>query len=428
VVREDPVRQGLLFAGTERAIYVSFNDGDYWQSLQLNLPATSMRDLVIHENDIVVGTHGRSFWILDDITPLRQLSAEVINSKAHLFHPAAAYRVRRNVNTDTPLPPEEPAGKNPPDGTIIDYFIQPSAADLVKLEIIDPAGKVLRTFSSADKPDVNVEQLGKELNVPLYWIRPPQILSAEPGMHRFVWDLRVSPPRSIHHEYPISAIPHDTPRDPRGPSVLPGTYSVRLSVGQGRGQSGAPGSEVPEQSAFVESWSLEIKMDPRVTTPTAQLEQQFALASRICEQMNATYAGLAQVRGLRSQLKELGGQAPKGDLADAIAALDQRVAPLEGTYQQFGSPSPQDSFAQLNGQFGQLLEVVDGADAVPTQTAQDAFADRQRALATVNSTWDDIKAHSVSTLNDQLLRAKLAPIDLSKTIDPQAQNSVEDEP
>ncbi len=429
VVREDPERQGLLFAGTERAIYVSFNDGDYWQSLQLNLPATSMRDLVIHDNDIVVGTHGRSFWILDDITPLRQLTDEVVNSRAYLFHPGTAYRVHRNVDTDTPLPPEEPAGKNPPDGAIIDYYIQPPAADLVQLEIFDPSGKLVRTFSSADTPDLTMEQLGKELNVPLYWIRPPQILSAEPGVHRFVWDLRIPPPRSVHHGYPISAIPRDTPRDPRGPAVLPGTYTVKLSVGQGSGaQSGNQVSSGQDQNVFVKTWSLEIKMDPRVTTPTALLEQQFQLASRICEQMNATYLGLAQVRGLLAQLKELGRQAPKGELADAINALDQRVAPLEGSYQPFARPSTGDSFAQLNGQFGQVLEVVEGADAVPTQTAQDAFADRQRALAAVNNAWDDVKGHAVPALNDQLLRAKLAVIDLSKTVDPQSRNSAEDEP
>jgi hypothetical protein len=144
--------------------------------------------------------------------------------------------------------------------------------------------------------------------------------------------------------------------------------------------------------------------------------------------MNATYAGLAQVRGLRAQLKDLTRQAPKGDLADAITALDQKVAALEGTYKEFGPVSAQDSFAQLNGQFGKLLEVVDGADAVPTQIAQDTFVDRQRALASVNNNWDDIKGHVVPTLNDQLLRVKLPPIDLSKTVDPQLQNSAEDEP
>ena len=312
VVREDPVRQGLLFAGTEHAIYVSFNDGDSWQSLQLNLPATSMRDLVIHNDDIVVGTHGRSFWILDDITPLRQLNEQVVAANAFLFKPGIAYRVRRNVNTDTPLPPEEPAGKNPPDGAIIDYTLQSAAAAPVKLQILDANGKIVRSFASTDKPEATMEELGKELNVPLYWIRPPQILSDAAGQHRFIWDLRTPPPASLRHEYPISAIVHDTPRLPVGPAVMPGVYTVKLDVA---GQT------------FTQP--LEIKMDPRITAPVDQLDQQFRLASRICDAMNSSFASLAQVRAVRAQLRDLAHQGPKGEIADAIHALEEKVAPFE---------------------------------------------------------------------------------------------------
>ncbi|MGA7191232.1 MAG: hypothetical protein WBY66_22245 [Candidatus Acidiferrales bacterium] len=411
VVREDPVRQGLLFAGTENAVYVSFNDGDSWQSLQLNLPASSMRDVVIHGDDLGVGTHGRSFWILDDVTPLRQISEQVAASSAFLFKPELAYRVRRNVNTDTPLPPEEPAGKNPPDGAIFDYYLQSAAAGLVTLQIIDGGGKVLRSYSSADKPDVTMEQLGKELNVPLYWIRPPQILSAAEGSHRFVWDLRIQPPGAVHHQYPISAIVHDTPRYPLGPAVLPGNYTVKLDVG---GQSYRQ--------------PLVVKMDPRVNAPTDELMQQFTLGSRICDAMNTTYNNLGMVRALRAQLRDLGRQAPKGDVADAISALDQKTAPLEGEAQRFGSPSSQDSFAQLNGQFSHLLQVVDGADAAPTQTAQDSFADRQKALAAVIATWDDIRAHTIPSLNDLLLRAKLPTINLDKPLELESNDAGDDEP
>jgi photosystem II stability/assembly factor-like uncharacterized protein len=411
VVREDPVRQGLLFAGTERAVYVSFNDGDSWQSLQLNLPASSMRDLVVHNDDIVVGTHGRSFWILDDITPLRQFSDQVTGSSAFLFKPGLAYRLRRNVNTDTPLPPEEPAGKNPPDGAIFDYYLQAAATGPVTLQILDGGGRVIRSFSSADKPEVTTDQLGKELNVPLYWIRPQQILSPAEGSHRFVWDLRIPPPGSARHDYPISAIVHDTPRYPLGPAVLPGNYTVKLE---------AAGQTLTQP--------IEIKMDPRVTTPTDELKQQFDLASRIWDAMNTTYANLGQVRSLRAQLKDLGRQAPKGDLTDAIAALDQKAAALEGKAQRFGPASTEDSFAQLNGQFGQLLTVVDGADAAPTQTVQDTFADRQRALAAVTNAWDDIRAHALPTLNDQLLRAKLPTISLDKPVEPESETSGDDEP
>src|SRR5206468_757517 len=152
-VREDPVRRGLLFAGTERAVFVSFNDGDDWQPLRLNMPATSIRDLVIHDDDVVVGTHGRSFWILDNIMPLRQLNAEVASAEAFLFRPQVAYRVRWNLNTDTPLPPEEPAGHNPPDGAVIDYFLKSPSAGPITLEILDSQNKVVRRFTSTDLPE-----------------------------------------------------------------------------------------------------------------------------------------------------------------------------------------------------------------------------------------------------------------------------------
>ena len=411
VVREDPVRQGLLFAGTERAIYVSFNDGDSWQSLQLNLPATSMRDLVIHNDDIVVGTHGRSFWILDDITPLRQLNEQIAAAPAFLFKPGIAYRVRRNVNTDTPLPPEEPAGKNPPDGAIIDYTLQSAAPAAVKLQILDASGKIVRAFSSTDKPEATTEELGKELNVPLYWIRPPQILSDAAGQHRFVWDLRTPPPASLRHEYPISAIVHDTPRLPVGPAVMPGVYTVKLEVA---GQT------------F--SQPLEIKMDPRITAPVDQLDQQFRLASRICDAMNSTFASLAQVRAVRSQLRDLAHQAPKGEIADAIRALEEKVAPFEEAAAGSGPAAHQQTFAQLNSQFAQLLAVVDGADAAPTQTAQDTIGDLQRSLTTLQTQWDDLKAHDINTLNDQLRRANLPTINLAAALAPEQETEGDDEP
>jgi len=185
-VREDSKRPGLLFAGTERAVFVSFNDGDDWQPLRLNMPASSIRDLVIHDDDVVVGTHGRSFWILDDITPLRQINATVAAADAHLFTPQVVYRVKRNVNTDTPLPPDEPAGQNPPDGAIINYYLKSNASGPVMIEILDSRNQLVRRFSSDDKPEPINE---KEFAVPTYWFRPPQIPSARAGMQRFIWDL-----------------------------------------------------------------------------------------------------------------------------------------------------------------------------------------------------------------------------------------------
>jgi photosystem II stability/assembly factor-like uncharacterized protein len=224
-VREDPVRKGLLFAGTELAVYVSFNDGDDWQPLRLNMPATSIRDLVIHNDDVVVGTHGRSFWILDDLSPLRQMSAEIANSAAHLFAPRVTYRLPRNANTDTPLPPEEPAGKNPPDGAILYYSLKTAGA--VRIDIEDSNGKTVARFESTDQP----RPVDPELNVPLYWLRPFERPSGEAGMHRFVWDLHGPPkPGAKPEEPPISAVVHDTPID-QGEWVAPGVYTVKLTAG-----------------------------------------------------------------------------------------------------------------------------------------------------------------------------------------------------
>jgi photosystem II stability/assembly factor-like uncharacterized protein len=394
-VREDPERKGLLFAGTERSVYVSFDDGDRWQSLQLNLPATSIRDLVVHQDDVVVGTHGRSFWILDNITPLRQLNPQVADADVHLFAPQVTYRMRRNNNTDTPLPPEEPAGKNPPDGAMLDYTLKSTVA--VTLEIFDEAGKSVRRFSSTDKPEP-VDP--KELAVPTYWIRPPQIFSAEPGMHRFVWDLHYSPPDSLEHEYPISAIYHDTPRYPLGPTVLPGNYNVKLTV-----------------AAKSYTQPLTIKMDPRVKTPPDGLRQQFETETRIVDAIHQDYTALQEVRGLRAQLKPLQEKAKK-PLSDSIAALDKKAAELEGASGGYGAVFLKDaagrSLARLNGGLNQLLGVVDAADIAPTSQQIAMLNQVQSVLAQQLAAWRELKERDLPALNTQLRRAQLKEITIAK--------------
>ncbi|MGH2687732.1 MAG: WD40/YVTN/BNR-like repeat-containing protein, partial [Actinomycetota bacterium] len=283
-VREDPKRKGLLFAGTERAVYVSFDDGDHWQSLRLNMPATSIRDLVIKDDDLVVGTHGRSFWILDDLTPLRQLDARIAASDAHLFEPQTAVRVRWNRNTDTPFPQEEPAGQNPPDGAIVDYWLKADSAGPVTLEIADASGLAVRRFSSTDTPEAPVP--GR--NIPDYWIRPPRILSAKAGMHRFVWDLHHPPPAVSSFTYPIAAVYRNTPRTPVGPWAQPGRYTVKLTVG---GKS--------------YTQPLTVRMDPRVKAPVEALALQFSLSIDLTTGLRQTHDALDQVRKLRARLREL---------------------------------------------------------------------------------------------------------------------------
>jgi photosystem II stability/assembly factor-like uncharacterized protein len=392
-VREDSERKGLLFAGTERSVYVSFDDGDHWQSLRLNLPATSIRDLVVHQDDVVVGTHGRSFWILDNITLLRQLKPEIAQSQAHLFAPQATYRVRRDNNPDTPLTPEVPAGQNPPDGAMLDYVLKSPATGPVTIEILDQAGKLVRRFSSADKPEpVDPDKL----NIPTYWIRPPRILSSAAGMHRFVWDLRYPPPDSLEHDYPISAIYHDTPREPLGPAILPGTYMVKLTA-----------------DGLSQTQPVVIKMDPRVRTSPDELRQQFELEMNIAEAMHRDFQAIQQVQGLRQQLKKLqaNNQAPSA----GIAALAQQAQELEGGQMGFGArflTTPEGrSLTALNAALGQLLATADSADAAPTAQAVGMFAEVESALDQQLQRWENIRDKDVPTLNIKLKAANLPALD-----------------
>jgi photosystem II stability/assembly factor-like uncharacterized protein len=396
-VREDPERKGLLFAGTERTVYVSWDDGDHWQSLQMNLPPTSIRDLVVHRDDVVVGTHGRSFWILDNITPLRQFSPEVAAAAAHLFAPQLTYRVRRNNNTDTPLPPEEPAGQNPPDGAIIDYWLKTAASAPVTLEIVDASGRVIRHVSSVDKPEpVNA----KELNVPTYWVRPARTLSAAPGMHRFLWDLTYPAPDVLGHDYPISAIFHDTPRYPLGAAVLPGQYKVVLTVG------GKTFSQL-----------LTVRIDPRVKTSAEDLGRQFELDRKIADALHKDYEALQQVRSLRSQLKSLAGHAA---LAKTAAELEAKAAPLEGEEGGYGTrylSTPEGrSLSRLNSGLSTLVSALDTADAAPTTQQSAMFVELEKALEEQLSAWGQLKSKDIPELNEQLKKVGLPPIDLQKPV------------
>ena len=412
-VREDPERKGLLFAGTERTVYVSWDDGDHWQSLQMNLPPTSIRDLVVHHDDVVVGTHGRSFWILDNITALRQFSHEIANAPAHLYAPQLTYRVRRNNNTDTPLPPEEPAGENPPDGAMIDYWLNRAASGVVTLEIVDASsGQVVRRFSSADKPEpVNP----KQFNVPMYWVRPARTLSAGAGMHRFVWDLTYPAPDVLTRDYPISGIFHDTPLYPMGAAVLPGQYTVILTV-----------------NAKPYTQPLNIRMDPRVKTAPEDLRRHFELDQRIAHALHKDYEAVQQVRSLRSQLRALTGAsdqsasaataASKEKLAaiDTATDLEAKAASIEGEEGGYGTrylSTPEGrSLARLNGGFNALVSALDTADAAPTTQQAAMFGELDKALGEQLSAWAQLKSRNIPDLNDQLEKAGLPLIDLQKPV------------
>jgi photosystem II stability/assembly factor-like uncharacterized protein len=372
-VREDPVRKGMLFAGTERAVYVSFDDGDHWQTLRLNMPATSVRDLVVHNDDIAVATHGRSFWILDDITPLRQVNAQVTSSAATLYKPQTAYRLARDRNTDTPLPPEVPAGQNPPDGAIIDYCLGAKSSSPVTLEVFDKLGKSVRKYSSDDKPAAIDE---RELNLPTYWVRQPRVLSSEPGMHRWVWDLRLRPPDALSHEYPISAIYHDTPAEPLGPWVMPGEYVVKLTAG-----------------GKTYSQPLTVKMDPRAKTPLTGLTQQFTLARSLWAAMNDDYAALQEAGKLRTAIRERRPNGASSASDQKFDALDQKLAALEGSGggRRGGRATSGVTLLHLNAELAQILDVLESTDRAPTTQAVAAAEALKKSSDEILGKWTAVK-------------------------------------
>ncbi len=393
-VREDPVRKGLLFAGTENAVWVSFDDGDHWQSLQLNLPHTSMRDLWIHGNDLIVATHGRSFWILDDLTPLREASAELANS-VHLFHPAAAYRIERDTYTDTPLPPDEPAGANPPDGAVIDYYL-PAAASSVAIEILDAQGKLVRRFTNSDKPEISDEELRKQL-IPLYWVRMPRRVSTAAGMHRWVWDLHYPAPTVIRHDYPISAIPHDTPRFPLGPTALPGTYTIRLTV-----------------DGKVSTAPLTVKMDPRVKTPSAGLQKKFASETRLAAVLSDSSRALIQGGSIHEQLEKMiaSGNSPAvGSLQD----FDKKLAAVLGAPGGFlAPPSSEVTLRHLNDAANTLYQAIWLADAEPTSPQIEALAATEHESGEAMKRWSEFKTTDLPALNRVLRESKAPEIQLEE--------------
>ncbi len=394
-VREDPLRQGLLYAGTERQVYVSFDDGDHWQSLRLNMPATSIRDLVVHHDDIVVGTHGRSFWILDDVTPLRQLRPATA-SELTLFRPQVSYRVRRDEWPDTPLPPEEPAGRNPPDGAIIDYVLPQGTSGPVTLEILDAQGGSVRRYSS-DTPVDSIDPA--RFNVPMYWARAPRVLPNAPGMHRWLWDQRSAPLDVLRRNFPISAIEHDTPLEPLGVLQLPGLYQIRLT---------ADGRTVVQP--------LRLRMDPRVTTGDQGLQQQFALATDIARAASDNLAAARRAQALRGQLHALAARATDARASAPIDSLNRQVEALTGPTGGDDEEGPpprrggRPTLASLNGQLATLFTVVEGADAAPTTQAQTAWRNLQTTLNGALGRWAQLKKAAVAT-NAQLKESGLPTLD-----------------
>jgi photosystem II stability/assembly factor-like uncharacterized protein len=388
VVREDPKRKGLLFAGTEKSVYVSMDDGDHWQSLRLNLPASSMRDLEIKDNDLIVATHGRGFWILDNISALRQFEQKT-TPEAMLFRTQTAVRVRWDTNTDTPLPPDEPTQKNPPDGAIFDYALPSAINGPVTLEIRDAAGKTIRTFSSADP----VPQPDPKLEIPTYWLRPPQVLAATPGIHRFLWDMHLAPIPGIKPEYPIAAVPHNTAPAPTSPWVMPGQYFVVLTA-----------------NGHSSTQPLTVRMDPRVKTPLNDLAQQFTTSKQLYEDAWALSEASNHIEALRDQLKTL-AQKP-GAPGNEIHAMQARLDEIAGGEEQGQRRGIPQNLGGAKAGALMLMTLVQDADAAPTApmiaTVTEIHVLAQKSLAN----WQQFKEQDLPKFNQQLKNGGLPPLNV----------------
>ncbi|UAK23144.1 WD40/YVTN/BNR-like repeat-containing protein [Sphingomonas nostoxanthinifaciens] len=385
-VREDPKKPGLLFAATEKAVWFSRDDGARWASLQLNLPHTSMRDLAIHDDDLIVGTHGRSIWILDDISPLRQMDVAAAG-KAALLKPAVAYRVARSTWTDTPMPPDEPNGQNPPAGAIIDYYLPQDIKGPVTLEILDGRGKLVRRYRGDDPAEITEAEIKQGL-VPPYWMIPRHALSGKSGMHRWIWDLNYTAPAgSARRGYPISAVPHATPRLPQGPMAIPGDYVVRLI---------ADGKTLDQP--------LTLLADPRVKTPAEGLQHQLELGLSVSESLTRASAMLVEAQSQLAQLKQA--------KAANDPAVERLVEALEAVLDGKGS-GDRDGLVATQRNLDQLYSQVTEGAAAPTSAQLAAVRVVGEQLARLQGEWTQAQA-AVPEANKSLRKSGLAALHGSK--------------
>ena len=385
-IREDPENRELLFAGTELGVYVSFDAGDHWQSLQLNLPVSSVRDLTIHGNDLVIATHGRSFWILDDMSPLRQLGNVARKNAAWLYRPAKTIRIDNDNFVGTPLPPEEPTAANPPNGAMIDYVLN-SPAKEVTLEIFDTQQKLVRKFTSEDKhvtehPNIAIAER---------WFPKPQMLETSPGMHRFIWDLRWNSSGAADEDEEAAL------RNPSGPKVVPGIYEVRLTVG---GQA--------------QTTKLEVAMDPRSPATAAVLLQQLQLGKEIFAESMEARRALAEINSVQKEILDLqkttAEQHPElqAVLAESQSAIGKIL--LSKNNAPGNAPGLQDAYANLVSALG----VVEGGDRTVPSQAIELYDESDRPIKTRVKEWTNFKQGPLTKLNERLRNADVSPITISE--------------
>jgi photosystem II stability/assembly factor-like uncharacterized protein len=373
VVRTDPVKSGLLYAGTDAGVFVSLDDGAHWAPLGRNLPTAWITDLLVHGDDLIAATQGRAIWVLDDVTPLRQLGT--VTADAHLFAPALAFRIHSNSQTDTPLPPETPEGENPPEGIAIDYWLPAHVQGPVTLEIRDTHGTIARRFASNAKPPA----LNAERYFAAGWLKPEQPLDASPGFHRFVWSLRVERPPAIEYSYSIAAVwGRATPAEPQGALVLPGKYQIAL-----------------EAAGQTSNEPLQIVEDPRVKVSPADLKQSFDLSQRITQALAQTREGYGEHKSVLDQIGKL--------------ALDGETRPLAGRIRAkpaSGTPT----FHSVGGMLTSIEDELEAVDSAPTRAQEDVVNDALSKLANVQRRWSSLKSGPLAELNAVLTRTHQKPI------------------
>jgi photosystem II stability/assembly factor-like uncharacterized protein len=388
-VREDPKKRGLLYAGTENGIYVSFNDGADWRSLKLDLPTTPVHDLVIKDNDLVVATHGRAFWILDDVSPLRQFSDDVAKQDVHLYTPAPAYRIQAGKPAEHDS--LKGTAQNPPAGAVIYYYLKdaPKPGAETKLEILDASGKVIRKYSSAEferleePPDPDDKKPEKE-------IKP------EAGLNRFVWDLRYE---EAHHVPGYYLWAYDS--GALGPVAVPGQYQVRLTVGGGESQV-AP---------------LEVKLDPRVKVSQSDLAQQFAMQMQIQEELNRVYDTVNQIQDVRSQVNGLKRRLPENASTKPIVSsaddLEKKLVAVRDQLINLTISADEDSLAyppQIDGKFAFLAMDVGTADSAPTEAELLEFEKLKRQSGELLGRWDDLQQHDLAAFRKLTAESNLSTV------------------
>jgi photosystem II stability/assembly factor-like uncharacterized protein len=388
-IRADVQQKGLLFAATEKGVYVSFDEGAQWKPLQYNLPHTSMRDLLVHDNDLIVATHGRSFWVLDDLAPLRELAAEA-RPHAMLLKPAAAWRVRRSNYTDTPLPADEPIGENPPDGAVIDYVL-PQGADNISLEIVGAGGAVIRKYTSNDAATPTPETLRTQL-IPPYWPMTRGPLPNAAGFHRWVWDLRAAAPTATHYEYPISAVPHRTPLTPQGPLALPGTYTVRLTV-----------------DGKAETAPLALKMDPRVHTAAAELEARHNAQAKLAAAMDELAKADLEAHSMVEQMSDAANASLTSQLAPVTRQLNEL---LEGKKEK--GREEEGGLDDVSGEAATLYGLFDQSDEPVTQAMTKTAARVEKEGNEAQERWRAFVSKQAPAINRMLRQAGRPDLNLEK--------------